>query len=168
MKYSLQIIAFSLFLFLGLGIGPANAITSTLPFNNNGLTFHTSSGINGTSSVVVNHIANFTSPTGTNLTQINRSKPAELELNFSTIEIPDSANAASFSTTTSMPTSLSNETKSSPTNNQSLKTSGHKNNFANHDSQAVNSQHVSEHQSYAMLLVGLGLLVFTARRRTNA
>lgn len=161
MKYSLQKIAFSIFLFLGLGIGPANAITSTLTFNAN-------SGNNGISSGVVNHLYNFTSPTGANITQINRSKPTEFEINYSTVELPHSAKAASVSATTSITTSLSNETKSSSGNNNSLETSGSNNNFAKHDSHAVNSQHVSEHQSYAMLLVGLGLLVFTARRRTNA
>lgn len=52
-----------------------------------------------------------------------------------------------------------------PTNTASLQAPGPINNFA---ADAEKNSHVSAHQTYAMLLGGLGLLGISARHRTNA
>lgn len=70
--------------------------------------------------------------------------------------------------TTSNPSSFSNPTESSPTNNASLQAPGLNNKFADRAADAGKGSLVSEHQTYAMLLVGLGLLVFSARHRRDA
>jgi len=80
------------------------------------------------------------------------------------------ANAITEPTTeaTSSPASFSNATQSSPTDTASLQAPGPNNNkFADRAANAGKGSIVSEHQTVAMLLVGLGLLGFSARHRRD-
>lgn len=76
-----------------------------------------------------------------------------------------SAMTAPATGATLSPSSFSNATQSSPTNTASLQAPGPINKFA---ADAEKNSHVSAHQTYAMLLGGLGLPGFSARHRTNA
>ena len=78
-----------------------------------------------------------------------------------------SAMTAPAAGTNSSPSSLSIATQSSPTDTASLQAPGPISKIANHASDAKNSPLVSEHQTVAMLLVGLGLLGFSARHRRD-
>ncbi len=152
MKNSLRMIGISIILWLGLGIGLANAVTSTLTISSNGK---------------VNHLSGIINSLGVNGNRIYRSAVKGIDVHIAALVLPDSANTASVSRTVSSPSSSSNVTESSPTDTGSLIAPVPKNNFSDHALDAKNSPRVSAHRSYAMLLVGLGLLVFTARRRTD-
>ena len=79
------------------------------------------------------------------------------------------ANALSAPTTgtNSNSSSLSIATQSSTTDTASLQTRTPKNKFAGQTTETGNSPHVTAHQIVAMLLVGLGLLGFSARHRRD-
>jgi hypothetical protein len=78
-----------------------------------------------------------------------------------------SATTAPAAGTNSSPSSLSIATESSPTDTASLQAPGPNNKFAGRAADAGKDSLVSEHQTVAMLLVGLGLLGFSARHRRD-
>jgi PEP-CTERM motif len=148
MKNSLRMIGISIILWLGLSIGLANAATlimsskdsatDTAPDNNIPMAMVGTSGTSG-------------------------SSLAALDVSFATVELPNSANTVLASATSSSSSLFSNATKSSPTDAASLQAPGSINKVAD----AGKGSLASEYQTYAMLLVGLGLLGFSARRRSN-
>ena len=77
------------------------------------------------------------------------------------------ATTAPVAGATSNSSSFSIATQSSPTDTASLQTPGPISKIANHTSGAGNDSLAPAHQTVAMLLVGLGLLGFSARHRTN-
>jgi len=155
MKNLLRMIGISIILWFGLSIGLANAATLILTSNGS-----------GTDTTLDNNIPEvMVGMDGASRTSV--SDLAALDVSFATVELPDSANTVLASATTSSSSLFSNATKSSPTDTASLQVPGPNNKFADRAADAGKDSLVSEHQTVAMLLVGLGLLVFSARHRRD-
>jgi len=152
MKNSLRIIGISIILWLGLSIGLANA--ATLVMSSKGSATDTAPDNNFPKVMV-----------GTSGT--SDSNLAALDVSFATVELPNSANTVLASATSSNSSLFANATKSSPTDAASLQAPGSINKFADQAADAGKGSLASEYQTYAMLLVGLSLLGFSARRRSN-
>ena len=155
MKNSLRMIGISIILWLGLGIGLANAATLILTSNSSGTDATLEK--NTPESMIGMDGASGTSGSGL----------AATDVSFVAVEFPDSANTALAAEITANPSSFSNVSESSPTGIASLQAPGPISKISNHASDAKNSTLVSEHQTVAMLLVGLGLLGFSARHRRD-
>ena len=169
MKNSLWIIGIFIIFWLGLGLGSANAATSTLTFNSSGAG---SKAIYGNYEIdesgVFNDPHDFAIPVaaigGDSVSGIDGFERTEVDESFTTLALLVSENTVPASVVTSSPSKYTNVTKLSPINIVSLHASGTNNEFTDN---AENSTQVPEYEIYAMLLVCLGLLGFTTRRRRD-
>lgn len=141
MKISSQIIGISIVLWFGLGAGLANAATSIA----------TSLG------------------SAANATATKGSDPAVLfNLSYTAVDYPDSANTVTAALITTDAAPFYHSAKQIPAENASIQSLGSKSRAADRMADAESSAQISPHQTYAMLLVGLGMLFFSARQRNKA
>jgi len=98
---------------------------------------------------------------------ISSADLTESDVSFNALESHDTENIAPSSEATSSPSTFVNVTESSTTETVPLDAADTSNKFADNAPRAENSAFVQELELYAALLVCLGLLGFTARRRRD-
>lgn len=139
MKISLRVTGISIVLWFGLGIGLANAAASIA----------TSLGSQ----------IDATATTGSGF--------AAFTANYTAVDYLDSANTVTAVLTKTNTASYSDTAESIPAGPSTIQTLGSMNKTASRAVDAGNSAQISTHQTYAMLLVGLGMLFFSARQRSK-
>lgn len=139
MKITLRMIEISIIFWLGLGIGLAHAATPIATFNGG----------------------------ETDTTESSESGLALFNVNYTSVNLFDSANtvAAAVANTRTASFSDSAEPRSAVTATMQPIDSMRK--TASRSVEAGSSAQISTHQTYAMLLVGLGMLFFSARQRSK-
>lgn len=141
MIISLRMIGISIVLWFGLGIGLANAAT-----------------------LMATSLGSETGATAT-----NGSDLAAFNANYTAVDYLDSANTVTAALITTNTVSYSDTAEPIPAGPSAIQTLGAMNKTAGRavDAGTSNSAQISTHQTYAMLLVGLGMLFFSARQRSK-
>ena len=169
MKNSSRVAGISIICWFGLGILSANAATIT--------SFEIESNSNSASNIneIVEHdiddFHSLTVPAEVNDTSdasgISSAKLPKHDESIITTELIDSENTVLATVATSSPVAFTKVTQAPPTGSASLDAIGTRNEFTDNASNAENSARAQELELYAVLLVCLGLLGLTARRRRD-
>lgn len=139
MKISLRMIGISIVLWFALGIGLASAATSI------------------TTSL----------DSETNATTTNGSSFAVFNANYTAVDYLDSTNTVTAALTSMNTAAYYDTAEPIPAEPTIIQTLGSMNKMASRAGNTENNAQISTHQTYAMLLVGLGMLFFSARQRNK-
>lgn len=167
MKNSLRLAAISIICCFGFGAVSAKAATissfeseSNSALNNNEIIDH-----------YVDDFHSLTAPSEANeMSDAAGTSNAELpkyDESITTTELIDSENTALATVATSSPVVYTKATQASPTESASFHALDTRNEFTDNASNAENSARAQELELYAILIVCLGLLGLTARRRRD-
>lgn len=167
MKNSLRLTAISIICCFGLGVVSAKAATinsfeseSNSALNNNEIIDH-----------YVDDFHSFVVPSEPNdmsdAAGISNAELPKYNESITTTELIDSENTVLATVETSSPVAFTKVTQASPTESASFHALDTHNEFTDNASNAENSARAQELELYAILIVCLGLLGLTARRRRD-
>lgn len=156
MKKSSRMKGISIILWFGLGIGLASAAT-TIAISKDNEMFAALGNHNVSVAMVGMDDASAANGSGIAVFKVNNAAGVHL----------DSANTKTAAGVTTNTAALSNTAKPIRAESASIQAPGSMGKAAGHAVDAGNSPQIPAHQFYAMLLVGLGMLFFSARHRSN-
>lgn len=155
MNNSIRMIGVSLVFWVGFSIGSTNAATSIAISEGN----ETIVALGDSVSLTMAGIDDATAASG--------SDHAVFNMNYTAMDFLDSVYMINAAEVTESTASFSNTADPISATPPSFQSPGSMSKAAGHMVGVENSAQISAHQTYAMLLVGLGMLFFSARHRTN-
>ena len=167
MKNSSRLVAVSIICCFGLGIASANAAT----INSFEIESISALNDNGIIDYDVNDVRSLTTPSEANdandASGISSAELPKYDKSITTTKLIDSENTVLATVATSSPVAFTKVTQAPPTESTSFHALDTHNEFADNTSNAENSARAQELELYAILIVCLGLLGLTARRRRD-